>query len=193
MHYGAFALFFLLALGIIALPIPDETLMVVSGILMFDGHLCPVPTIVAAIAGCISGITVSYLMGRALGKYFIKRHGGWIGLTPEKVNLVHDWFRRFGKWTLFFGYFVPGIRHVTGLLAGSIALEFELFALFAYCGAFLWSLTFLSLGYFFGNYLISFFEGFEVNLDEIFLMVAFLCLIYYLIRIVTGSDKKGSP
>ena len=55
------------------------------------------------------------------------------------------WFRCFGRWLLAFGYFIPGVRHVTALAAGS-ALDYETFARYAYPGAVLWSCTFVALG-----------------------------------------------
>ena len=143
LHYGSFALFGLLALGVIALPIPDETLLVLAGVLMFNGSIGIPLTVTAAILGSIAGITGSYIIGRTLGKYVIRRYGSWVGLTGENMHKAYDWFHHFGRWALLFGYFIPGVRHVTGIVAGSIVLEYRSFALFAYAGAILWTLTFL--------------------------------------------------
>jgi membrane protein DedA with SNARE-associated domain len=148
MHYGCFALFGLLAVGIIALPVPDETLMIAAGGLLSHGNLNLHSTLVAAYAGSMCGITVSYFIGRTAGTYFLTKVGPWFGLTHTKMKKVHSWFEHFGKWTLLIGYFVPGIRHLTGVSAGIANLEYDHFALFAYLGAFLWVSTFLATGYF---------------------------------------------
>ncbi|MBS0637543.1 MAG: DedA family protein, partial [Verrucomicrobia bacterium] len=185
-HYGVFALFGLLALGIIALPIPDESLMVVAGVLMFEGSLAIPHTLLACYLGTMTGITVSYFLGRTLGKYVIHRFGGWVGITPEMLKNSYTWFRHYGTWTLLFGYFIPGIRHLTGIIAGSIALEYPLFALFAYIGAILWASTFMALGYFFGNYWLSVLEWVEIYIDEI-MIAAILALVGYLIYRVRGK------
>src|SRR5262249_11216787 len=113
-QYGSFALFGLLALGIIALPIPDETLMTFAGVMIAKGHLEMIPTLLAAYGGCFFGITVSYFIGRTAGTYLVKQYGSHIGLTEEKINRVHLWFEKIGKWTLLVGYFIPGVRHLTG-------------------------------------------------------------------------------
>ncbi len=178
LHYGAFALFGLLALGIIALPVPDETLMVLAGVLMFNGTLHIPSTILATVAGSITGITISYVLGRSLGKFVLKRYGSWFGLTDARVQLAHDWFDHLGKWALFFGYFIPGVRHLTGIVAGSIALEYTHFAFFAYSGAILWASTFLSIGYFFGNHWITVIEWVEIYIDEIVLAAIFIACVY---------------
>ncbi len=50
-----------------------------------------------------------------------------------------------------YGYFIPGVRHLTAYAAGMSDLEAPQFALFAYTGAVLWVSAFLSLGYFLGD------------------------------------------
>ena len=150
-QYGLIAVFCLLVLGIVGLPVPDETLLTFSGYLVFKGHFQFLPTVAAAYAGSICGITVSYTIGRTGGLYLIHKYGPYVHFTQNRLNKVHRWFERFGRWALFFGYFMPGVRHFTAVIAGSSELEPHIFALFAYSGAFLWVLSFVSLGYFLGD------------------------------------------
>ena len=49
------------------------------------------------------------------------------------------------------GYFIPGVRHFTAIVAGTSKLEYREFALFAYGGAALWVSTFVFIGYHFGE------------------------------------------
>lgn len=174
-QYGSVALFVLLVCGIIILPIPEETLMVLAGILMSKGNLNIPLTILAAYAGSLCGISLSYLLGRTAGQFLINKYGGWFGITKKQIDEVHNWFERFGKWTLLIGYFIPGLRHFTGFASGMTYMDFRLFALFAYSGAVIWVTTFLSIGYFFGNCCFSFFKNFEIAVDE--KMIIFIALI----------------
>jgi len=176
-QYGSFALFGLLALGIIALPIPEETLMVIAGILMYNEQVSIPATIIAALGGSMLGITVSYLLGITLGTYFLKQYGKYVGLTEKRLDNVHNWFERFGKWTLIIGYFIPGVRHLTGFAAGSSNLEYKYFALFGYMGAFLWVSVFLSMGYFFGNYWLALLTNFDIPIDEIATCIIFAIIL----------------
>lgn len=75
MQYGSFVLFILLTVGIIALPVPEETLMVIAGILMHKGKLAIPSTVLAAFLGSLCGITVSYWLGRTAGQYLITKYG----------------------------------------------------------------------------------------------------------------------
>jgi membrane protein DedA with SNARE-associated domain len=150
-QYGYAALFLLLVLGIVGLPVPDETLLVFSGYLISKGRWNPLLAFASAFGGAVCGISVSYLLGRTLGHAAVERYGKLLHLTPAKVEVVHQWFRRVGNWLLSIGYFIPGVRHFTALVAGMSGLEFRVFAPFAYLGGAVWVTVFLSLGYWFGE------------------------------------------
>src|SRR5437764_10747374 len=136
--YGYPAIFALLVLGIVGLPVPDETLLTFTGYLVFKGQLKLVPAFLSAVSGSVCGITLSYILGRTFGLALIHRYGKYIHLTEEHVNRAHAWFRRAGHWSLTFGYYIPGVRHFTAYAAGMSDLEPPQFALFAYSGAALW-------------------------------------------------------
>ena len=150
-QYGYVAIFLLLMLGIAGLPVPDEWLLTFSGYLIFKGRLHPAITLAAAFCGSACGITFSYWLGRTFGLYLIHRFGRYLHITDEKMSKAHQWFERAGEWSLTFGYYIPGVRHLTALVAGAAELRPAKFALFAYSGALIWSCTFLSLGYFVGE------------------------------------------
>jgi membrane protein DedA with SNARE-associated domain len=150
-QHGYPGLFILLVLGIVGLPVPDETLLVFSGYLIAKGRWHPLLAFAWAFGGSVCGISISYVLGRTLGHAAVERYGRYSHLTPAKIERVHQWFRRFGNWLLSAGYFIPGVRHFTALVAGMSGLEFRIFAPYAYFGAAVWVAFFLSLGYWFGE------------------------------------------
>ena len=150
-HYGYLGLFLLLVLGIVGLPVPDETLLTYVGYLVFRGRMRFIPTVAAAFLGSVGGISLSYGLGRTLGHQVILRYGRFLHITPSRLEVVHGWFARAGRWTLTFGYFVPGVRHLTALVAGSSNLELPVFTLYAYTGGMIWVLTFILGGYWLGE------------------------------------------
>jgi membrane protein DedA with SNARE-associated domain len=149
--YGVAAIFGLLLLGVFGLPVPDETLLTFAGVLVHDGHMRFAPTWAAAALGSICGITLNYLLGRTAGLAVVHRYGSWLHVSADDLHRVERWLERHGRWTLTFAYFVPGVRHLTGLLAGSAQLPLGRFARFAYPGAVAWTLTFISLGWYVGG------------------------------------------
>ena len=150
-QYGYWGLFALLMLGIAGLPIPDETLLVFSGYLISAGRLRPTFTFLVGFAGAESGISLSYWLGRTLGHKAVGRYGRYIHLTPARVDIVQRWFEKIGNWLLSVGYFIPGVRHFTALVAGMSGVSFRVFAPYAYGGAAVWVGFFLSVGYVVGE------------------------------------------
>ena len=66
-QYGYIAIFSLLVLGIVGLPVPDETLLTFTGYLVFQGHLSLGLAFLSCFAGSACGITLSYILGRTFG------------------------------------------------------------------------------------------------------------------------------
>lgn len=151
-HYGYAGLFGLLVLGIVGLPIPDETLLVFSGYLISTGRLHPLLAFLSGFAGSACGISLSYTIGRTLGHPFVMRYGRFFHITEARMDRMHRWFHRVGDWLLTIGYFIPGVRHFTALVAGMSELEYSTFARFAYAGAAIWVATFLFVGYLVGEH-----------------------------------------
>jgi membrane protein DedA with SNARE-associated domain len=149
-HYGYFAIFALLMFGIVGPLIPDETILVLSGIAVHRGELALGITIGVGFAGSLCGITLSYVLGRTGAIYALERFpplNRWVGRHLPQVEV---WFERYGKWTLFFGYFIAGIRHFTALAAGMSKLKTRTFMVYAYPGGFVWVVCFVFIGYYLG-------------------------------------------
>jgi membrane protein DedA with SNARE-associated domain len=180
-EFGYLAIFSLLVLGIVGLPVPDETLLTFTGYLVFRGTLSLPIALLSAFAGSICGITLSYVLGRTFGLTLIHRYGKYLRITQGHVEKAHAWFRRAGHWSLTFGYFIPGVRHFTAYAAGMSELEYPPFAFFAYGGAALWVSTFIGLGYLLGER----WQAVQKDLDHYFLIglviAAVLLAVAYLV------------
>jgi len=179
-HYGYAAIFSLLVLGIVGLPVPDEWLLTFVGYLVYKKNLHFFPAFGSACLGSMCGITISYILGRSLGIFLLHRYGWIFHITPEGMDRVHSWFDRFGTWTLLVGYFVPGVRHVTAVVAGTSGLRPMLFSIFAYTGAVIWSMTFIGVGYFFGDQWSQVLEQVNRHIKKVTWTIV-ICIVLYLI------------
>ena len=189
-QYGYLAIFLLLVCGIVGLPVPDETLLTFTGFLVFKGNFSLPLAFGAALAGSLSGISVSYTLGRTFGMKLIHRYGRYLHLTEEHVEKAHAWFARVGHWGLTFGYFVPGLRHLTAYAAGMSAVEPPQFALFAYSGGCLWVSTFVGLGYFLGDRWQAVEKNIEGYLKIVAIALAIMAAAYVLWRILRRRAKS---
>lgn len=190
-QYGYLGIFSLLVLGIVGLPVPDETLLTLSGYLIYHGELKLVPTFLAAYLGSIAGISISYAIGRTFGHNFLVKHGHFFHITEERLQKVHNWFEKIGRWTLLIGYFIPGVRHVVAIFAGTSELEIWEFSLFAYTGGFIWTATFISIGFFFGNHWRKVLHTVNHHIILITIAAIILLLIIYFVKKKFLKSKKN--
>ncbi|HEX3015220.1 MAG TPA: DedA family protein [Desulfobacteria bacterium] len=144
--YKYVGLFLSLALGLLGIPIPDETIMTFVGFLVYRQKLSLLLTVLVSIFGSLSGMSLSFVIGRKIGYRFLAKFGAYIHLTPAKLEKHKGWFDRYGARSIVIGYFVPGVRHVTAYLAGITDVPYSRFISIAAVGAATWVVTFVTLG-----------------------------------------------
>jgi membrane protein DedA with SNARE-associated domain len=188
-EYGYIGIFSVLALGIVGAPIPDEGVLAFAGYLVYEGKLLLVPTMAAAFLGSACGITLSYGLGRTVGIYLISKFGHAVHITGDKVTHVYTWYERVGKWGLLFGFYLPGVRHLIGFGAGIAQLPAPTFALFAFTGAFIWSVTFVGAGYFLGREWTLIFGKVRPTLLASSVVIASFVLSYLVVQHFLGKQK----
>ncbi|MDP4183051.1 MAG: VTT domain-containing protein, partial [Bacillota bacterium] len=178
---GYVVLYIALTLELIALPAPGEALMTYCGFLVFQGKLNWVISIIVAASGVVSGITISYFIGRALENTFFTKYGSYVHMGPDKLEKTSRWFEKYGNGLLFVAYFIPGVRHITGYFSGVTKIPYKRFAVNAYLGALLWTGTFISLGKVLG----SNWEKFHVSIKKYLIIggiivgVVMICIYLY--------------
>ena len=188
--YGYLGVFASQMLGMFGLPIPDETILGFIGFLIFKEYFHPVPTFLTAFLGSICGITLNYLIGRTLGLPLLEKYGKYLHITPKRLAQAHQWFEKFGKWSLFGGYFLPGLRHLTAFSAGVSGLEYRHFATFAYSGGLLFVATFLTLGYVVGDEWRKIIPQVHAYLWMLVAAVSVLGLAAYLVYRIRRSPRE---
>ncbi|MDD9147525.1 VTT domain-containing protein [Sporolactobacillus sp. CQH2019] len=181
-EYGYLTLFLSLMFELILIPIPNEALMSYVGILSFQGKMNIVLSYLSAGIGGIFGVTISYWIGYKLGLPFFRKFGRYIHMGPEKLEKVSKWYDKYGKVLLIFSYFVPGIRHIASITSGVIRLPFRSFWIFSYIGVFLWTGTFISLGYVLGPEWDKYQGEIKKWLVLASILIGILVLCYFVIR-----------
>ncbi|MEK3798219.1 DedA family protein [Peribacillus sp. FSL H8-0477] len=149
-QYGYFAIYGMLALGMIGLPVPDEILMTFVGYLTSTSVLNFKLAVLVSFLGAITGMMGSFFLGRKLGKPLLTNHGKWIKLTPARLAMAERWFERYGPWTIVIGYYIPGIRHLTCYFSGISGMRKRQYFLYAGVGSLSWCIVFNLIGYYIG-------------------------------------------
>jgi membrane protein DedA with SNARE-associated domain len=148
--YGAVAIFFMIYLESLGAPLPGETGMIAASLLAAQHKLSIASVFTGALTGAILGDLTGYLIGRFGGRALLITYGPYVKLTPQRLSTIEAQFRKKGPWIVVIARFIPGLRQVNGLMAGSLAMPWHLFLGAQAVGALLWSAL-----YCFGPYLFS--------------------------------------
>ena len=82
-QWGYAAIFVIVILGNVGLPVPEETILTVSGYLIWQGRLQPLPVLLTAIASAVLGDNVAYWVGRRYGRLALTR---FLKIGPEPAT-----------------------------------------------------------------------------------------------------------
>lgn len=144
---GYAGLFLLMAGESMVLPIPSEAVMPFAGYLVSTGDMTWAGAIVASSLGSLIGSYLSYLMGKHGLLPLVVRYGKYVFVQPHHVVKAQAFFARRGAVAVFACRFIPGVRHVSSIPAGSARMPLAPFLLASVAGATIWNSILLYVGY----------------------------------------------
>lgn len=133
----------------VGLVAPGETVVIVGGFVAGQGEIDVIVLIGLVWACAFAGDTVSFLLGRRLGRAFLVKHGPRVKITEERLVQVEEFLQRHGGPTILIGRFLGLVRALAPFVAGASRLPLRSFLPYDVLAAGIWSTTFCLLGYFF--------------------------------------------
>ena len=124
--WGYAGIFFVVILGNIGLPVPEETVLAVAGYLVWSGRLQLLPVLIVAFLSAVAGDNLGYWLGRHYGRAAVERYAGWL-LKPGRLMVAESFVSRYGALAVCVARFVGGFRFLAGPLAGAVGLSFRSF------------------------------------------------------------------
>ena len=147
--YGVLAVFVIVGVESIGVPVPGETMLIVAALYSGSTHnLSIVAIVAAAAAGAIVGDNIGYAVGRHGGWRLLRRHGHRVGLDERRLKLGRYLFLRHGGKVVFFGRFISILRTYAAALAGANHMPFRRFFAFNASGGVIWA-SIYGFGYYF--------------------------------------------
>ncbi|GIO56012.1 DedA family protein [Paenibacillus cellulositrophicus] len=142
---GYFAFFFVLCLGVIGLPLPNEVVVMIGGVLAGTGHLAPVSSFITIYLGICSGLTVGFVVSRLAASRLLDRltRSKRMARYIDKAELLN---RKYGNMAMCISVFLPVLRNVTPYAVGMKGMAYRRFALVSYTTAFVWTLLYFLIG-----------------------------------------------
>ena len=74
-----------------------------------------------------------------------------LGFKEDDVSKTIAWFNKHGKGAIFYGRFVPIIRSLISIPAGTAQVKLPLFVGLTFLGSLIWNTVLSSLGFYFGS------------------------------------------
>lgn len=182
----------LMALESTLVPIPSEVIIPPAAYLAHtQGQLSFLGVVLAGTAGSWVGASIMYWLARLLGRPLVVRFGPYVGLATAKIELAERWTAHYGWPGVFLSRLLPVIRHLIGIPAGILRMDFRWYALATLAGSLLWCTVLAWLGMTIGRHP----ELLSGSLHRFFVLVlavsAVLGALYYVfVRRVAGAAGR---
>ncbi|RJG00121.1 VTT domain-containing protein [Noviherbaspirillum saxi] len=136
--------------GLVVLPfLPGDSLLFIAGAFCATGAMNEWLLMTLLIIAAITGNTVNYWVGRAIGEKVFTHDYRW--LDKDALRKTHAFYENHGGKTIVLARFVPVVRTFAPFVAGVSMMTFTKFQLFNVAGALFWVISLVAAGYFFGN------------------------------------------
>ena len=150
--YGYWAVLTLVALESIGLPLPGETILIVSAALAGKYHQLNVWAIFAvASAAAIIGDNIGFWIGDKGGYPLLRRYGKYVRLDEGGLKVGRYIFDRHGGKVVFLGRFVSVLRTYAAFLAGTNKMRWRAFLFWNAAGGIVWSAVYSFTSYYAGS------------------------------------------
>src|SRR5215831_5692428 len=183
--YGYWAVFLLVAVESLGIPLPGETALITAGI--YAGHthrLSPWLIFLVAAAGAIIGDNIGYWIGDKGGYRLARRYGPRVRLDERKLKIARYLFDTHGGKVVFFGRFVSVLRTYAAFLAGTSKMRWRKFLPANAAGGVVWAGVWTLAAYLAGNDLKR--ASGTINLIFIGAAVVAIVITILLVRRQTG-------
>jgi membrane protein DedA with SNARE-associated domain len=184
--YGYLAVFVLVGVESLGIPLPGETALITAAI--YAGHthrLNPWLIFLVASAAAIIGDNIGYWIGDKGGYRLARRYGSKVRLDERKLKIARYLFDRHGGKVVFFGRFVSVLRTYAAFLAGTSKMRWRRFLPANAAGGIAWAAIWTLAAYLAGNALQR--ASGTINLILIGAAVVGIVAAILLIRRQTGK------
>ncbi len=179
-RFGYVGIGFLIAIENIFPPIPSEVILTFGGFMTTVTAMNVWGVIVAATIGSVVGAIVLYYLGRILNaerleRLFDSKLGKRLHLKKEDVHRAEKWFLRHGNKTVFFCRFIPIVRSLISVPAGTAKMKIGIFLSLTAVGTAIWNTALVFLGKFAGDAwgtVAGYFNIYSVIFAVIFVLLA---------------------
>jgi len=121
------------------LPLPSELIIPPAAYLAYTkGNMSLTGIVLAGALGSWLGATAMYWTTRWAGRPLVLKFGKYFFISPEKVEKAERWAAAYGNFGIFASRLLPVVRHLIGIPAGIVQMNYWKFSLWTVVGSGLW-------------------------------------------------------
>jgi membrane-associated protein len=138
-NVGYAAVFGLIAIETMGVPVPGETALIAAALLAHDGQMDIGTLIVVASAAAILGDNVGFAIGRRFGRRVFLMSGPLQAQRLRVLEVGEPFFAKHGPKAVFLGRWVSGLRIASAWLAGMNKMRWPVFLFWNALGGIAWA------------------------------------------------------
>lgn len=150
-HFPYVGIFALLVLGDLGFPFPEDTTLLLSGFLIAQDVIKPLPTLLIVYSGLLMTDFSLYWVGKKYGKRVVEHKRFRRIISPERLLKIEEKFKKWGLFIVFFGRHLIGVRAQVFLAAGVMGMSAIKFFLADAASAILTVTLMVGIGYWGGS------------------------------------------
>jgi membrane protein DedA with SNARE-associated domain len=130
----------LMAIESSVVPLPSE-LIIPPAAHLAHTHQAPLGIAGIVLAGTVGswlGATLMYWAARLAGRPLVLRFGRYAFISSEKVQGAERWAAHYGSMGIFISRLLPVVRHLIGIPAGIVRMDYRLFSIYTVLGSAVW-------------------------------------------------------
>lgn len=203
-QWGFWAVALLMAAESTIVPIPSEIIIPPAaylawygkGLLLF-GHYYTGMTgqaliVIAGALGSWIGAAIMYWASRIAGRPLLMRFGRYVLISQQKIEGAERWAAAYGPFGIFASRLLPVVRHLIGIPAGIVRMNFLQYSIYTILGAGLWTAVLCWLGIHVGDKITKG-EMHKVSFWIMGFLVILGTLYYLFVHRHMSRSKHASP
>jgi membrane protein DedA with SNARE-associated domain len=130
----------LMAIESSVVPLPSEVIIPPAAHLAHtqQAPLGVMGIVIAGTLGSWLGASFMYWAARIAGRPLVIRYGRYVFIPLEKVEGAERWAAHYGSCGIFISRLLPVVRHLIGIPAGILRMNYKTFSLFTVVGSAIW-------------------------------------------------------
>jgi len=154
--YGIWLVAAFIALESLGIPLPAEAALMAAAFFAAKTNQLNIWTLIAAgIGAAIVGEIVGFWIGRAFGHQLLTTYGGRLGLTEGRMRVGQWLFVQYGGTFVFTARFLPFLRNIAAVLAGTNHMGPYAFYFSSAAAAIIWVMGYGLAAYAFGEAFVN--------------------------------------